>query len=289
VQRLALGTAQFGLSYGVANRRGQVDQKEGLTIIRRAADAGINTLDTAIAYGNSECKLGKIDVTGWRVVTKLPRIPDEINVSAWVMGQIRDSLNRLRVDSLHGLLLHQSDALLGSRGGDIYAAMVKAKNEGLVAKIGISASGPEDIDAISSQFELDIVQAPLNILDRRLITSGCLERMRKTSIEFHARSIFLQGLLLMDPLLRPARFDRWNVFWNIWHDWLEEARLTPLKACLGFVSSEQNVDRIVVGVDSCAHLVEILEAVNVPQRLIASAELECQDLQLINPAMWSTS
>jgi aryl-alcohol dehydrogenase-like predicted oxidoreductase len=274
------------MPYGIANRRGQVDRSECAAIIQRAYEAGIDTLDTAISYGDSESNLGKIGVANWRVVSKLPQLPDSTDVTTWVKRQMAESLTRLNVHSLYALLIHHPAALLGPDGATLYEAMVGAKNAGLVSKIGISAYGPEEIDEISSRFRIDIVQAPFSIVDRRLINSGCLGRMRQKGIELHARSVFLQGLLLMDRLHRPAGFERWDGLWAKWHDWLLQAHLTPLQACLGFVASQQGVHRLVVGVDSCAQLEQILAAMDMARGLTFPEELTCQDPQLINPSNW---
>ena len=99
MSRLALGTAQFGLSYGVANRGGQVDSRAVSAILARAAAAGVDTLDTAVSYGESEAVLGRAGVRGWKVVTKLPGLPPDVrDVAAWVDGQVRGSLDRLGTD-----------------------------------------------------------------------------------------------------------------------------------------------------------------------------------------------
>lgn len=74
-RRLALGTAQFGMRYGVANRVGQVPAGEARRILERARTAGMDTLDTAAAYGASETLLGSVGVADWIVVTKLPPCP----------------------------------------------------------------------------------------------------------------------------------------------------------------------------------------------------------------------
>lgn len=275
------------MPYGIANPHGQVNLSEGTAIIQRACEAGIDTLDTAVSYGDSECNLGKIGVTNWRVVSKLPLIPNSIDTTTWIRQQIVESLTRLNVQSLYGLLIHHPVALLGPSGAALYQAIVEAKNAGLVNRIGVSAYGPEEIDEILSRFKIDIVQAPLNIVDRRLITSGCLERMQEKGIEVHARSVFLQGLLLMDRFNRPDGFERWDGLWTRWHDWLLQAQLTPLQACLGFVASQQGVHRLVVGVDSCAQLEQILAAMDLARGLTFPEELACQDPQLINPSNWS--
>src|SRR3979490_7479 len=104
--RLALGTVQFGQRYGVANDSGQVPSAAVRAILLRAAEAGIDTLDNAIAYGDSETRLGAVGVSSWRVITKLPSPPDNVSdAGQWVYAQVRGSLQRLRVGQLEGVLL----------------------------------------------------------------------------------------------------------------------------------------------------------------------------------------
>lgn len=240
-RRLVLGTAQFGLPYGIANKSGQVGSAEGRDIVKRAWDAGVDAADTAITYGNAESLLGEIGIVDWRVISKLPEVPKGVDISIWVRRLIHESLVRLNVPSLYGLLLHQPNALHGPHGNQIYAAMLHAKNEGLVKKIGISAYGPDDIEPLIKRFRLDLVQAPLSVVDRRVMTSGCVDRMCDAGIEFHARSVFLQGLLLMTESQRPTSFARWSKLWEAWHGWLNDVGLTPLQACLAFVASAHGV------------------------------------------------
>lgn len=287
VCRLALGTVQFGLPYGVANKSGQVSHIEAVAILEHAWAAGIGTLDTAIAYGQSEQRLGEIGVDNWRVVTKLPTLPAACTtVRDWVQESVRCSLNRLRINRLHGLLLHRSQQLLEPQGEELYAALLELKEQGWVEKIGVSIYDPEELDNLYPHFKLDIVQAPFNILDRRLKTSGWLTRLYRAGTEVHVRSVFLQGLLLMGAAQRPEKFDRWMPLWDDWNRWLEEQGVTPLQACLGFVLSQQEVGRVVVGIDNKRQLQEILEAAELqgPQ---PPDLLQSDDLDLINPSRWN--
>ena len=286
--RLVLGTVQFGLPYGVANKSGQVRRTEATAILKHAWTVGIGTLDTAIAYGQSEERLGEIGVNNWRVVTKLPAIPDTCTtVRDWVQESIKCSLSRLHINRLHGLLLHHPKQLLEPQGEELYVALLELKEQGCVEKIGVSIYSPEELDDLSPRFEIDMVQAPFNVLDRRLNTSGWLTRLYRAGIEVHARSIFLQGLLLMESAQRPKKFDRWMPLWNCWNRWLEIQEITPLQACLGFVLSQQQIKRVIVGVDNLGQLQDILEAaeVKVPQ---PPDFLQTSDLNLINPSRWDT-
>lgn len=285
--RLVLGTAQLGLPYGVANRSGLMDQQEAARILEHAWSEGVATLDTAAAYGESERRLGEIGVGQWRVISKLPAVPESAaDVGAWVRTSIERSLRLLGVPCLYGLLLHRPQQLLEPAGEALYRALLQAKDRGEVAKIGVSIYGPEDLDALGSQFAFDLIQGPMNIFDRRLNATGWLAKLHAAGVEVHIRSIFLQGLLLMEPPRRPAQFNAWQDLWEKWDAWLEEQSLTPLQACVGFASSQHDVDGIVVGVDSLRHLRGILEsAKSVP--VAPPAHLQTDDLELINPSRWS--
>lgn len=284
--RLALGTAQFGLNYGIANQAGQVLVNDAATILDCAAAAGLDTLDTAIAYGDSEERLGQIGVNQWQIVSKLPQLPDRsLDVSAWVRASVMGSLERLKVSCLGGLLLHHPADLLGSQGDALYAAMAELRSLGVVKKIGISIYQPDELDTLLEHMAFDVVQAPFNILDRRLIDSGWLGRLRDLGVELHVRSVFMQGLLLMPGALRPAKFQRWQPLWDEWERWLRAHQLTPLEACLRYVLSFNEIRRVIVGVDTPGQLKEIMTAAsgNLPP---VPASLQSTDVALLNPSNW---
>ena len=285
MSKLALGTVQFGLPYGVANQSGQVSRQEACQILSTAWEAGLDTLDTAIAYGTSESVLGEIGVSQWRVISKLPPLPGEADIQQWVQQSVHDSLKRLRKESLTGLLLHRAQDFQGDNGLVLYDSLQRLKSMGWIEKLGVSIYSPDELKGIIPQLKIDIVQTPLNVLDRRLIQTGWLPRLKSLGIEVHTRSSFLQGLLLMLPLHRPAYFDRWSELWNTWQTWLEAEDLTPLAACLGFALHQESVDRVLVGVDSCQQLREILSiaASNFPS---VPDSLGSDDLGLLNPSRW---
>ena len=284
--RLALGTVQFGTSYGVANTLGQVSREDIALILDHAWSAGIDTLDTAIEYGESELRLGEVGVGQWQIISKLPEIPKACtDVASWVQDSVTDSIGKLGVSRLRGLLLHRSQQLLGPQGEALYKALVAIREQGKVEKIGISIYSPDELDALWPNYSFDLVQAPFNILDRRLVTSGWLTRLKQAGTEVHIRSVFLQGLLLMDVTHRPEKFNRWQPLWDEWHSWLIDHKLTPLQTCLGFVQSQPEISRIVLGVDSLQHLKEIIAASHLDS-FIFPANLKCADLALINPAEW---
>src|SRR3989338_1375415 len=197
MMRLAIGTAQFGLHYGIANQGGQVTRSAAKAMLQLAAENGIDTLDTAIAYGESETCLGEVGTQGFKLVTKLPAVPDDCaDVSGWVQEQVAASLARLGVNVVYGLLLHRPEQLLRSEGKALYHTLQNLKETGQVQKVGISIYAPSELEVLTKQYCFDLVQAPFNLVDCRLHTSGWLKRLKDEGVEIHTRSAFLQGLLL---------------------------------------------------------------------------------------------
>lgn len=282
--RLALGTVQFGLPYGIANR--QVSRDNAASILDCAWAAGIDTLDTASAYGESERRLGDIGVGQWRVISKLPVQENGADIANWARESALDSLDRLGIPRLEGLLLHRSQQLLGTHGDALYRALSELKDQGKVGRIGVSIYDPEELEGLWPRFRLDVVQVPFNVLDRRVQASGWLDRMHDAGTGVHVRSAFLQGLLLMSADARPVKFNRWQSLWDTWSAWLAEAGITPLQACLSFVLSNPTVERVVVGVESLAHLQQILAAARSATTMPPDA-LISEDMDLINPSRWN--
>jgi aryl-alcohol dehydrogenase-like predicted oxidoreductase len=285
--KLALGTVQFGLDYGVANIGGRVNKDEVRAILAAAAQNGINTLDTAIAYGDSESVLGSFGVGHWQVVTKLPSVPEGCgDVVSWMALEIQQSMARLNVSQLRGVLLHRPGQLLENKGQELYRALQSTKENGLVQKIGVSVYEPAELDQLFDRFELDLVQAPLNILDRRLVDSGWAKQLKNAGVELHTRSAFLQGLLLMPAGDRPRKFNQWSDIWSVWDKWLDKHSLSPLQACLHYLNGVLEVDRVVVGVDSVRQLNQIIGASG---GVLADLPKwnSFQDLRVLNPSSWT--
>ena len=288
--RLALGTVQLGLPYGIANQVGQVSRPEAKAMLQLASESGIDTLDTAIGYGESEICLGEADVRNFKIVTKLPSIPAGCSdVAGWVREQVSASMGRLGVEHLYGLLLHRSEDLLGSNGELLYRALLELKDTGQVPKLGVSIYSPQELDAITKLFGLDLVQSPFNLIDQRLHTTGWLDRLKTKGIEVHTRSVFLQGLLLMPQTAVPRQFARWDGLWDRWHKWLSVTNVSAVQASLAFPLAFKGIDRVVVGADSLSQLAQIIGASVTPPPLVTLPNLQSDDVGLINPACWPTS
>ena len=286
MSKLALGTVQFGLPYGIANRFGQVGPNEAKAMLALALAHGIDTLDTAVNYGDSEAVLGDIGVSQFDVVSKLPAFTgDNASVTQWAMTEASASLSRLGISHYASLMLHRPSQLLEATGADLYRALYQLKDRGVTRKIGISVYSPAELENILPKFDFDVVQIPFNLFDRRLLSSGWLRKLKDKGIEVHTRSTFLQGLLLMSRRDRPPQFDIWVDLWSKWDYWVADSGLSPMQICMAYALGISEIDKIVIGADNALQLLEIIES-GVPIAGIEIPDFACQDERLINPSNW---
>ena len=284
--KLALGTAQFGLPYGISNQNGRVSRESAKAIISLARSNGIDTIDTAISYGESEACIGEVGLDGFKVITKLPAMPDNIaDVDRWVHNQMQASLQRLNVVSVYAVLLHHPQQLFGPKGKALAHSLEKLKVDGAVQKVGVSIYAPSELDSLINISQIDLVQAPFNLIDQRLQSSGWLQKLHDAGIEVHTRSAFLQGLLLMPATIIPEKFKYWLPLLNTWHDWLLDNGTSAAHACIGFVQAHLQIDKIVVGVESKQQLEQLIQAAKEPLN-IAWPNINSYDEHLINPSNW---
>lgn len=284
--KLALGTAQFGLKYGLANMADKVPSDMVAQLLEIASACDITMLDTAIAYGDSEQVLGRYNLTKFEIVSKLPAVPSDCsNVEEWVLEQTIASLKRLKTDKLHDLLLHRPAQLLETNGEKIYKSILKLKEQGMVDQIGVSVYGPDELSELIKRFDFDVIQAPMNIFDRRMENTGMLKQLKKAGAAIHIRSAFLQGLLLMPSEKIPVYFAPWAPLIKQYHQWLNQQSLSPLQACLSYLNQHSDIDKIIVGVDDIWQLKQIIAAINTPNIGIPDF-LHSVDEGLINPSRW---
>ena len=281
--RLGLGTAQFGLDYGVANA-GPTPRAETAATLDEAVRRGFELVDTAPAYGDAERLLGELGAAGrLRVVTKTR---SEARSGDEVARDLAESLKRLRAAKLYALLEHQPARLLAPDGARRFEALVRLRDEGRVEKIGASVYARAELDALLARFPLDVVQLPLSILDQRLLRDGTLGRLRARGSEIHARSLLLQGALALPASALPrhlaalapalARVDA-------------EARrrgLTRVQLAVAFVTSLREPDVAIVGAAARAQLAALAEAAEHELDPRELAHLAVEDVDLLDPSRW---
>ena len=288
MSKIALGTVQFGIDYGINSENGQIRPEEVRGILNYAYSQNIDLLDTAPAYGSSEKVLGEANVQNFKVVTKTRHF-DNAEISNDDIDLLKKdfscSLVDLRQESFYGVLVHDANDLLKPGSKKLFDQLESLKQAEKIKKIGVSIYDNKQLQSILENFDIDIVQLPFNILDKRLIDSGMFAMLQNRGIEVHARSVFLQGLLLMSNQDRPRKFHRWNALWKTWHEWLNDNQITALEAAIRHAVSMPEISKVLVGVDTKDQLKEIIIASdgilpNIP------AELYTNDVNLLNPSNW---
>lgn len=289
---LAIGTAQFGQKYGICNKDGAVEGNIAQGIIDLAISRGIDYFDTAKLYGESESVLGsalhaKKDV---HIITKLT---GDSAAPESMRHDFEDSLRCLGREQLHAVLIHNAQSLLDTGGERIWNELRALKDKGLVREIGISVYTPDEFIMLANRFEPDIVQVPCNILDQRFLTQEVQERKKCKNIKFHARSLFLQGILANLPEgIPPFMKDRSSLFEHISKTAADNG-MTVLEFCLSFALSFVNkgmIDRWVIGVDSSQQLADIVDcAQNTKLTALEWVHFATEVAEIIDPRQWKRS
>lgn len=288
---LGLGTAQFGMKYGVTNSVGKVFSEEVPRILALASELGVQVLDTAPSYGDSEVVLGRElpESHSFKIVTKTPHIkeplPDDAVVQL-VVTTLNQSLARLHQSSVYGLLVHRPTNLLEPLGDALYSALKELKTSGKVEKIGVSVYNADQIDEIFEKYPLDLVQVPLNVLDQRLLRSGHLKKLKERGVEIHVRSVFLQGVLLKAPDELPAYFNPMKNHLKRYHDAVRSCGLSPVQAAISFVAGLQEIHTTLCGVTNVSELAENLSGIGVKSQGLCFSDFAMDDVAMLDPMQW---
>ena len=295
LSRIGLGTAQFGSDYGIFNRRGKIPRSEAAGLLATAADLGVTLIDTAHLYGESESVVGRSRPPGqpFRIVTKTPIFPEAPvgdRDAHHLAATFRLSLERLNQPALYSLLVHHGGDIVKTGGERLVATLEELKGTQLVEKIGVSVYGAREIDAILKRFTPDIVQLPVNLADQRLVASGHLRALKAEGVEIHARSLFLQGALLLDPCELPPFFSPVRPYFKKLSHTLQDQGLSRLEACLLFGLQLKELDYLIIGVTERHELEEVCSVVckvSGGKKGIAAPTLS--DERFLNPTNWITS
>jgi len=290
--KLGLGTAQFGQRYGIARGVDCPGPETVVEILQAAADIGVTYLDTAPGYGESEALVGRALGRDhpFRIVTKTPVFGRRLDRTAGqtVADAAHASLERLGQERVYGLLVHDADDLLADGGEAIFDAARSLRDSGVVSRIGVSVYDVEQIDGVLERFRIDLIQLPLNPLDQRLVRSGHVSKMKNSGIEVHARSLFLQGLLLLDTDRLPAGFEPLREHLLETRNRARGIGLSPLGAALAFARDAAGPDVAVCGVESTAQLRQIREALDAPRVDEDWSGWALDDPRWVDPRRWET-
>lgn len=288
--RLGLGTAQFGMHYGRFNRDGVPSQAAARNIFQQARKLGFSALDTAHLYGESESVIGKCkdEVFSFEIFTKTPLL-SESSITTIDTERMRVALNNslklMRVDFVDGLLVHHAQNLLVPGADRIYEEMLSFKEKGIVKNIGVSVYNGHDAEKIIEKFNIDIVQLPINVFDRRLLDSGVLRRLANSGVKIHARSAFLQGLLVANPESLGSHFKEAKPILQRFQDAAAASGLSTAHAALHYLLQMPELDRIFVGVESEIQFKDLFSNFPLASEMDYS-EFKIDNEAILNPVLW---
>lgn len=280
--KLALGTVQFGMSYGIHNSHGVPSDEEMAQLLSIAAKNHIHTLDTAYAYGNAEERLGQHDITSFRIVSKFPTPENGKSVPDY----FTHSCNRLKCEKLYAYMAHNAAILLSNP--HCWLELQQLKEKGKVTKIGYSLYHPNELEQLLERgMKPDIVQIPYSLLDRKFETAFAL--LKAIGCEIHTRSTFLQGLYFMNPEQLPSKLQPLKDALLSLHRIADNYALTMEALALQFVSAQPAIHQIVIGSEAPQQLQANIAAVSgiLPNGAIEEIEaIELHQPELLNPSVW---
>ena len=256
MKRLILGTANFCDSYGIMKKK--MCQSEIIDVLKYCLKNNINSFDTSPAYGQLEGLVGNFfKKKKINLISKTPIISDKNEIDKLIVKSVNKTINCFKIKSIETLLIHNVKNFIKMKPEIFLKTIRNLKNEGKVKKIGVSIYDAKEFEIVCDFFVPDVVQLPINILDQRVIKNGLLKKIKEKDCEVHARSIFLQGLLLSDYSKIPKKLSILKQTLLLIDETCERNSLKRLKLFLEFIFSIKEIDAVVFGVESKNNLVEI--------------------------------
>ena len=298
-RRLTLGSAQWGMPYGIANRTGPPDGDELAELLTLAREAGVRSIDTARAYGESETRVGRALALhhDWRVITKLAHDVDAPGLDlSENLERVSTSLARSRealgVESIPVLLLHRF-AHRHAFGGKLWRVLLAERDAGRIGQLGVSAANPEEAWAALDDPDIEILQVATSLLDLRLHRQGFFPRARETGRTVYLRSIYLQGLAHLGSTRLPRALGELAGALRTIEGFAAEVGVKPRTLYLAFARELPGVHPI-LGCETAAQLGQLLrdwEDEAIDGALLSSLvdRLPTAPASLVDPSLWTTS
>lgn len=257
--QLVLGTAQFGAEYGATNTVGRLSDGEIAAVCTVATQAGIEVFDTSPYYGDAQSRLGRAIPESAR-----PRYTSKFGLDSAdpeLMTVVGRTLADLKVRTLDALMFHRVDDLRDRRAPAACASLRKMREEGVVERIGASVYDLSDLEAaLELMPDLDIVQVPGNVLDRRILDSPVLAEFHGRGGTVHVRSAYLQGILLASAHEIPQNLSGLRPSIERIRAAATAHETTVIELLLGFLKHHPVVDAVVVGALSVPEVQQTIEA-----------------------------
>lgn len=281
--KLILGAAQFGQKYGIYNNK-IMNFKELKKSVNFAKKNKIFIIDTSFNYKNSHQIIEKLNVANLKIITKL-KLKNKKDIYH-LDGQIKESLKKLKIKKYFAILVHDYKNLLSKKGNQFLQKLYELKKHGLVDKIGVSIYSPNDLKKIWKFWKPEIVQAPLNVFDKRIYDSGWLNILKKNKIIFIARSVFLQGALLQNINKNFKYFNNYKNQFENWFTWCRKNKISQVQACLDYVKRFKEVDYAIIGFNSYIQFNEILSNYKKKKYYVPDI-FNSKKIKLIDPRKWN--
>lgn len=281
--KLALGTVQFGIKYGINNTSGVPENSEIVKIVNLAEKAGIKVIDTALSYGDAEEKISTFIKDSFQVVTKFSNPTDKNNL----ISQFKKSKLNLRTEKLYGYLAHNADNLI--QNPYLWETLLQFKEQGEVEKIGYSLYTPDQLEKLL-QLNLipNLVQIPYSLLDRKF--EPYLVQLKNLDIEIHVRSVFLQGLYFMDTLKLPKKLLPLKSALHQLQVICNKKNISIGSLALNFIIENSLVDCVVIGVEKAVQLEQNIKKIaewNCDPDIFSEVKaLKLTHKELLNPSNW---
>jgi len=274
--KLAIGTVQFGLNYGINNWAGQVELQEVEKILLLAEQLKVNTLDTARAYGNSELVLGQHNLLNWLIISKF-------SGGESVGESLQKSLKSIKANNLYGYLAHSSDILV--KNPSYWDELLSLKSQGLIKQIGYSIYLPEQLEQLLEMgFIPDLIQVQYNVLDRRF--EPWFKELKNMGIEIHTRSSFLQGLFFLQ---NPSPYFEAIIGILDKIKYLYPQAGERAAALLLFCLRNPYIDKVVIGIQDSEELrININALQNIDSSILDEIEIPEFSKDLLLPYNWPT-
>ncbi len=260
--KLSLGTAQFGMDYGITNTKGQVNLGDIELILRSSIESDVNFIDTAQSYGESEAILGNFSsiLKHFKVSTKLS-CPRNVEINKVSVIQFRDSvfcsLDNLGIGAIDSLLIHDISILEKSNIFLLLEMLYKLKSDGYINRLGLSLYSPDEL--IGLDFDLfTLLQVPTSIYNQSFVRSPLFRALPFNKISIHLRSIFLQGIILQNHL--PKTFSKdFKTHHQNTLSYCERNNISNMRLSLAYIKSLDHVEAALIGVSSFNEFHEIIK------------------------------
>tara|TARA_E500000178_G_scaffold356437_1_gene434374 strand:+ start:6178 stop:7515 length:1338 start_codon:yes stop_codon:yes gene_type:complete len=280
--KIILGSANFNNMYGY--RKKSLKNKYIKYVLNFAKKNGINFIDTASSYGKSEKVLGENQIKDFEIISKFPKIRENENTKKFIVEHLNKTLSNLKKKSIYAYLIHNTDDLFSRKKNTILKTLNSLKKQNRIKKIGVSVYEVEELKKILKFFKPDVVQLPVNILNQNFLKKNFLKTIKKKGIEIHARSIFLQGMLLKykKTKLGNAIKEKMKNIDTI----CKKKKIRKLCVLLNLANSIKEIDKLVVGIDSADELKQIIRCNDNSYLIDNYKALSIHDKEIIDPRTW---